>query len=147
MKRQSWTEIKASVTPATRARIESEARSLSDQLHLSQLRKAKGLTQEAMAELLGVTQAEVSKMERRSELYIGTLKKFIEATASSCSPRASPMAPRSRSDWPSPSQCPKTARPGRCRWRREPVPAASPIPPRLGRIEEHWGERECTGEE
>ncbi len=52
---------------------------LSDQLHLSQLRKAKGLTQEAMAELLGVTQAEVSKMERRSELYIGTLKKFIEA--------------------------------------------------------------------
>lgn len=79
MKRQSWTEIKARVTPATRARIESEARSLSDQLHLSQLRKAKGLTQEAMAELLGVTQAEVSKMERRSELYIGTLKKFIEA--------------------------------------------------------------------
>jgi len=32
-----------------------------------------------MAELLGVSQAEVSKMERRSELYIGTLKKFIEA--------------------------------------------------------------------
>lgn len=51
----------------------------SDSLHLSQLRKAKGLTQEAMAELLGVSQAEVSKMERRSELYIGTLKKFIEA--------------------------------------------------------------------
>lgn len=46
---------------------------------LSQLRKARGLTQEAMAELLGVSQAEVSKMERRSELYIGTLKKFIEA--------------------------------------------------------------------
>lgn len=79
MKRQSWVEIKARVSPTTRARIESEARGLSDQLHLSQLRKAKGLTQEAMAELLGVTQAEVSKMERRSELYIGTLKKFIEA--------------------------------------------------------------------
>ena len=52
---------------------------LSEELHLSQLRKARGLTQEAMAELLGVSQAEVSKMERRSELYIGTLKKFIEA--------------------------------------------------------------------
>jgi len=26
-----------------------------------------------------VSQAEVSKMERRSELYIGTLRKFIEA--------------------------------------------------------------------
>jgi hypothetical protein len=32
-----------------------------------------------MAEHLGVSQAEESKMERRSELYIGTLKKFIEA--------------------------------------------------------------------
>jgi hypothetical protein len=32
-----------------------------------------------LAELLGVSQAEVSKMERRSELYIGTLRKFVEA--------------------------------------------------------------------
>lgn len=36
-------------------------------------------TQEALAELLDVSQAEVSKMERRSELYIGTLRKFIAA--------------------------------------------------------------------
>ena len=27
----------------------------------------------------GVSQAEVSKMERRTELYVGTLRKFIEA--------------------------------------------------------------------
>jgi DNA-binding transcriptional regulator YiaG len=79
MKRHTWAVIKTRVKPETRARIESEARRLSEELHLSQLRKAKGLTQEAMAELLGVSQAEVSKMERRSELYIGTLKKFIEA--------------------------------------------------------------------
>jgi hypothetical protein len=32
-----------------------------------------------MADLLGVSQAEVSKMERRTELYVGTLRKFIEA--------------------------------------------------------------------
>jgi transcriptional regulator with XRE-family HTH domain len=52
---------------------------LSADLHLPQLRKARGLTQETMAELLGVSQAEVSKMERRTELYVGTLRKFIEA--------------------------------------------------------------------
>ena len=79
MKRQKWTDIKTRVKPETRSRIESEARRLSDELHLSQLRKARGLTQEALAELLGVSQAEVSKMERRSELYIGTLRKFVEA--------------------------------------------------------------------
>lgn len=32
-----------------------------------------------MAALLGVSQAEVSKMERRTELHVGTLRKFIEA--------------------------------------------------------------------
>lgn len=32
-----------------------------------------------MAELRGVSQAEVSKMERRTELSVGTLRKFIEA--------------------------------------------------------------------
>lgn len=79
MKRHKWVDIKARTKPETRARIEAEARRLSEELHLAQLRKAKGLTQEAMADLLGVSQAEVSKMERRSELYVGTLRKFIEA--------------------------------------------------------------------
>jgi hypothetical protein len=32
-----------------------------------------------MAELLGFSQAEVPKMERRTELYVGTLRRFIEA--------------------------------------------------------------------
>ena len=79
MKRHKWSDIKARTTPETRNLIETEARRLSDDLHLSQLRKARGLTQETMAELLGVSQAEVSKMERRTELYVGTLRKFIEA--------------------------------------------------------------------
>ena len=79
MKRRKWSDIKARIKPATRARIEAEGRRLSDDLHLSQLRKARGLTQETMADLLGVSQAEVSKMERRTELYVGTLRKFIEA--------------------------------------------------------------------
>lgn len=79
MKRHNWTDIKARTKSETRRRIEDEARRLSEDLHLSQLRKARGLTQETMAELLGVSQAEVSKMERRTELYVGTLRKFIEA--------------------------------------------------------------------
>jgi DNA-binding transcriptional regulator YiaG len=79
MKRHKWSDIKARTKADTRTRIEAEARRLSDDLHLSQLRKARGLTQETMAELLGVSQAEVSKMERRTELYVGTLRKFIEA--------------------------------------------------------------------
>jgi len=79
MKSRKWSDIKAQLKPATRDGIERGARELAEELHLAQLRKAKGLTQEAMAELLGVSQAEVSKTERRAELYVGTLRKFIEA--------------------------------------------------------------------
>jgi DNA-binding transcriptional regulator YiaG len=79
MKTRKWADIKAGLKPETRNEMEAGARGLAEELHLAQLRKAKGLTQEAMAELLGVSQAEVSKTERRAELYVGTLRKFIEA--------------------------------------------------------------------
>jgi len=79
MKRQKWTDIKSRLKPETQTAIQSGARELAAELHLAQLRKAMGLTQAAMAELLGVSQAEVSKTERRAELYVGTLRKFIEA--------------------------------------------------------------------
>lgn len=78
-KRHKWADIKARMKPEARAQLEAEARDLSEALHLAQLRKARGLTQEAMADLMGVSQAEVSKMERRTELYVGTLRKFVEA--------------------------------------------------------------------
>jgi len=79
MKRHKWTDIKARLKPETQAEIAAGALRLAEELHLSQLRKAKGLTQEVMAQLLGVSQAEVSKTERRTELYVGTLRKFVEA--------------------------------------------------------------------
>jgi DNA-binding transcriptional regulator YiaG len=79
MKSTKWNDIKDGLKPAIRAGIQAGARELAEELHLAQLRKAKGLTQESMAELLGVSQAEVSKTERRAELYVGTLRKFIEA--------------------------------------------------------------------
>lgn len=79
MKREKWADIKRRLKPQTQRQLASASLRLSEELHLSQLRKARGLTQEAVADLLGVSQAEVSKMERRSELYIGTLRKFIEA--------------------------------------------------------------------
>jgi hypothetical protein len=38
-----WAEIKATLRPETRAGIEAGARTLAEELHLAQLRKAKGL--------------------------------------------------------------------------------------------------------
>ena len=49
------------------------------EMGLAELREAMNLTQESLAEALHVKQASISKVERRSDMYISTLRKIIEA--------------------------------------------------------------------
>jgi len=46
---------------------------------LQKLREARERSQVEIAQKLGVNQAAVSKMERRADMYISTLRKLIEA--------------------------------------------------------------------
>ena len=50
---------------------------------LASLRKARGLTQAQLTDVLGMTQGEVSRLERRDNVHLATLAKFIEATGGS----------------------------------------------------------------
>jgi predicted XRE-type DNA-binding protein len=50
------------------------------QATLRRLREARALTQSTLAELLEMDQSEVSRLERRSDMLLSTLKRFIEAT-------------------------------------------------------------------
>lgn len=47
---------------------------------LSEVRRAVGLTQKQLAETLGIEQGDLSKLERRQNLHLATLTRFIEAT-------------------------------------------------------------------
>jgi len=47
---------------------------------LSEIRRAVGLTQKQLAETLGIEQGDLSKLERRQNLHLATLVRFIEAT-------------------------------------------------------------------
>ena len=47
---------------------------------LAAIRKARGLTQQQISAQLEISQAEVSRMERRGNLHLDTLARFIEAT-------------------------------------------------------------------
>ena len=66
--------------PAQRKTVESRAAELiAEEMTLRELRKARKLTQVRMAKALGVTQDSVSRLEKRSDLLLSTLRKTVEA--------------------------------------------------------------------
>jgi DNA-binding XRE family transcriptional regulator len=73
-------EKMAGLAPDRRTRIEAEAdRIHAEYLTLQQLRKAKALTQVQLAATLGIRQATVAQLERRSDLLLSTLRSYVEA--------------------------------------------------------------------
>lgn len=58
---------------------EQAARLIEDEMTLRDLRKAHELTQERMAEALRISQDGVSRIEKRSDLLLSTLRSYIEA--------------------------------------------------------------------
>lgn len=66
--------------PKRRARIQAEADRLhAEYLTLKDIRKAKELTQVQLAETLGIRQATVAQLEKRSDLLLSTLRSYVEA--------------------------------------------------------------------
>jgi hypothetical protein len=66
--------------PARRAAVEAQAALLIAEEHtLQDLRKAMGLTQVHMAQTLKIGQNNVSRIEKRSDLLLSTLRGFVEA--------------------------------------------------------------------
>lgn len=77
---KSLDEVLGAFTPAQRARVEVRAQELiEEELTLRDLRHAQHLTQERMAELLGVEQENVSRIERRADLLLSTLASYVAA--------------------------------------------------------------------
>ena len=76
---KDFKELQAKMSPAARARSEAKAERMIREMALDELRMALELTQEQLAEVLHVRQAAISKVERRSDMFISTLRKIIEA--------------------------------------------------------------------
>jgi len=56
---------------------------IAEEMALRHLRKARQLTQENMAKLLGVGQESISKIEGRSDMLLSTLRSYVEAMGGS----------------------------------------------------------------
>ncbi len=76
---KNFRELAAKMSPAARARSDAKARKMMDEMALGDLRQAMGITQERLAKTLRINQAGVSKIESRSDIFVSTLRKAIEA--------------------------------------------------------------------
>lgn len=76
---RKFAELRARMSPESRARSESKQRAMLGEMALSELRKARGLSQRELAEALHVQQPSIAKIEKRTDMYISTLRAHIEA--------------------------------------------------------------------
>jgi DNA-binding XRE family transcriptional regulator len=73
-------DIIRTLSPAQRKKVEARAAQLiAEEMTLRELRHARRLTQVRMAKALGITQDSVSRLEKRSDLLLSTLRKTVEA--------------------------------------------------------------------
>jgi DNA-binding XRE family transcriptional regulator len=72
---------KLQTLPASRRRKIARRTNLliAEEMTMRDLRKARNITQVEMAKALGVNQEQVSRIEKRTDLHLSTLKRSIEA--------------------------------------------------------------------
>jgi transcriptional regulator with XRE-family HTH domain len=76
---KKFSELVAKMSPESRARSEALYQQLMAEMPLQELRRALELTQQQVAASLGVNQVAISKMEGQTDMYVSTLRRFVEA--------------------------------------------------------------------
>ena len=68
------------LNPAQRRKVEARAaEQVAEEMSLGELRRARKLTQIRMAKAFGITQDGVSRLEKRTDLLLSTLRKAVKA--------------------------------------------------------------------
>jgi DNA-binding XRE family transcriptional regulator len=80
---RKFSELTKKMSARDRAEIKARSAKLLAELPLEQLRSARSLTQTNMAQALGVNQSAVSKIEKRTDMYLSTLRSYVEAMGGS----------------------------------------------------------------
>jgi DNA-binding transcriptional regulator YiaG len=76
---KKFSALRAKMSPAAQTRAATRAQKMLAEMPLQELRHAKELSQVKLAEALHVNQAAISKLERRTDMYISTLRSYIKA--------------------------------------------------------------------
>ncbi len=76
---KKFADLRAQMKPESRARAEAKAQAMLAEMPLNELRQARGLSQKMLADVLHVQQPSIAKIEKRTDMYISTLRSHIEA--------------------------------------------------------------------
>ena len=77
--RHKFSDLEAGMPAERRTRIGRIEKDLRAEMDLAEVRRARKLSQEELARTLRVGQASVAKIEKRADIYVSTLRRFIEA--------------------------------------------------------------------
>jgi predicted XRE-type DNA-binding protein len=76
---RNFRELVAKMSPESQARVAARVKAELALMPLQQLRNAREMTQTRLAELLEMDQGNISRLEQRTDMYLSTLRSYIEA--------------------------------------------------------------------
>jgi transcriptional regulator with XRE-family HTH domain len=76
---KKYSELQARMSPEAQELAKQRANEMLADMPLQELRQARRLSQDTLADTLGITQPQVSKIEHRTDLYLSTLRRYVEA--------------------------------------------------------------------
>ena len=79
MMAKSFNKLVEKMSQSSKDKIKQRTMELRKEMALNELRQAVELTQKQLADVLKMNQAAISKMEHQSDMYISTLRRFLEA--------------------------------------------------------------------
>lgn len=71
--------VNETMSPESQARAGARTKVMLQEMHMAELRRARELSQADLAEKLGTTQPKVSDMEHRTDMYLSTMRRYVEA--------------------------------------------------------------------
>ena len=77
--RNRFSDLRDKLSPASKKAVAAKVLTLREEMSLTELRQARQLTQETLSDTLNVQQAAVAKMEKRTDMYVATVRRFVEA--------------------------------------------------------------------
>ena len=76
---KKFSDLRAGMSTSARQKADSKTQAMLAEMPLNELRQARGLSQKMLAEVLHVQQPSIAKIEKRTDMYLSTLRSHIEA--------------------------------------------------------------------